>query len=74
MSDGKELDMGTPFDFFDSLSHTESSLITKAQLKNRLKLRDLMEKHGFRNFTKEWWHYSFRPEPYPDQYFDFDIE
>lgn len=74
LSDGIELDMGTPFDFFDSLSHTESPLITQKQLKNRLKLRELMERHGFRNFSKEWWHYSFRPEPYPDQYFDFDVE
>ncbi len=74
LSDGVELDMGTPFDFFDSLSHTESDLVTEVQRKNRLKLRSLMEKHGFRNFSQEWWHYSFRPEPYPDQYFDFDVE
>lgn len=69
-----ELDMGTPFDFFDEHSHTESSRVTKLQLRNRLLLREMMEKHGFRNFSKEWWHYSYRPEPYPDQYFDFDIE
>lgn len=74
LSDGNELDMGTPFDFFDSLSHTESGLVTRAQHENRLKLRGLMEKHGFKNFSQEWWHYSYRPEPYPDQYFDFDVE
>lgn len=74
LSTGKELDMGTPFDFFDSRSHTESPKISRAQLRNRLKLRELMERHGFRNFSKEWWHYSYRPEPYPDQYFDFDVE
>lgn len=74
LSDGVELDMGTPFDYFDSLSHTDSKEVTRAQRRNRLKLKSLMERHGFRNFSKEWWHYSFRPEPYPDQYFDFDVE
>jgi zinc D-Ala-D-Ala dipeptidase len=74
LSDGSELDMGTPFDYFDSLSYTESRLVTRKQYKNRMKLRSLMEKHGFKNFSQEWWHYSYRPEPYPDQYFDFDVE
>lgn len=74
MNRGEELDMGTPFDFFDDLSHTESRRVSAQQRENRLLLRELMEKHGFRNFSKEWWHYSYRPEPYPDQYFDFDVE
>lgn len=71
---GSELDMGTPFDFFDELSHTDSRKVTAAQRKNRMLLKELMERQGFRNFSQEWWHYSYRPEPYPNQYFDFDIE
>lgn len=71
---GKELDMGTPFDFFDELSHTDSKQVSAEQKKNRHLLRSLMESHGFKNFSQEWWHYSYRPEPYPDQYFDFDVE
>lgn len=71
---GKELDMGTHFDFFDERSNTESSRITDEQKKNRMALKELMESKGFKNFSQEWWHYSFRPEPYPDRSFDFDVE
>jgi D-alanyl-D-alanine dipeptidase len=67
------LDMGTPFDFFDPLSHTESPDITPDQLANRLLLRDAMEAGGFRNYASEWWHYTLRDEPYPDTYFDREI-
>jgi D-alanyl-D-alanine dipeptidase len=71
---GRDLDMGSGFDYFDEISHTESSLITPKQLENRLLLKSLMEEKGFKNFAQEWWHYSFRPEPFPDTYFDFDVE
>ncbi len=71
---GESLDMGTHFDFFDDLSHTENNNITHEQTKNRQLLKALMEKHGFKNFSKEWWHYSLVKEPYPHQYFDFDVE
>ena len=71
---GKDLDMGTRFDYFDDLSHTENGNITPLQAKNRQLLKSLMEKHGFKNFSKEWWHYSLVKEPYPHQYFDFDVE
>ena len=33
-----------------------------------------MEKHGFVNYAKEWWHYTLRDEPYPDTYFDFPVQ
>lgn len=74
LKSGKVLDMGTGFDFLDELSHTESKKVSDEQRKNRLTLRKLMEDRGFKNFSQEWWHYSYRPEPYPDQYFDFDVE
>ena len=74
LESGRELDMGSRFDYFDDISHTESPLITKTQLSNRLLLKSLMESQGFKNFSQEWWHYSFRPEPFPETYFDFDIE
>jgi len=70
----KELDMGTPFDFFDPLSHTESLMIGKNALQNRLFLKEIMEKHGFKNLKEEWWHFSLKNEPYPKKYFDFEIE
>lgn len=71
---GKDLDMGSGFDYFDDLSHTSSSKVTEEQKSNRMLLKDLMESQGFKNFSQEWWHYSYRPEPYPERSFDFDIE
>lgn len=75
LSDGSvaPFDMGTPFDFFDPLSHTESPDVTSEQLASRLLLRDAMEAGGFRNLTEEWWHYTLNDEPYPDQYFNIPI-
>lgn len=67
------VDMGTPYDFFDPRSHTESSEVTDEQLANRLRLRDAMEAGRFQNYTAEWWHYTLRDEPYPDDYFDLPI-
>lgn len=71
---GTELDMGSDFDYFDSISNTDSPKITLEQKKNRQILKNLMEAQGFKNFSQEWWHYSFHPEPFPGKYMDFDIE
>lgn len=71
---GQELDMGSYFDFFDERSNTDSDQISEEQRKNRSMLKELMESKSFKNFSQEWWHYSFRPEPHPGQYFDFDVE
>ncbi len=68
------IDMGTGFDCFHELSHTENKKIGLQQRINRMLLKSLMEKYGFRNFEKEWWHYTLNNEPYPHTYFDFVIE
>jgi zinc D-Ala-D-Ala dipeptidase len=68
------LDMGTSFDCFSSRSHTAYDGIGPEQKKNRQLLRSLMTRHGFRNLSTEWWHYSLRDEPYPDRSFDFPVE
>jgi len=67
------LDMGTPFDFFDPRSHTLSSAVTKKQHSNRLLLKKVMEKYGFKNYAEEWWHYTLRDEPFKNTYFDFIV-
>lgn len=69
----KELDMGTAFDFFDSSSHTNFPGHTHEQKKNRALLMKFMTGNGFKNYDKEWWHYSLIEEAFPGQYFDFDI-
>jgi len=68
------LDMGTGYDCFDTLSWTESKGINAEQMEKRMLLRSVMEKHGFKNYKKEWWHFTLRDEPYPDTYFDFLIK
>jgi D-alanyl-D-alanine dipeptidase len=68
------IDMGTGFDCFHVLSHTDSSAISVEQKANRNLLKSLMSKYGFRNYKKEWWHYTLIDEPFPDTYFDFLIQ
>jgi len=72
--DGEPLPMGTDFDFFGELSHTEHPAITGEARENRLLLRRIMAAAGFRNYVKEWWHYTLIDEPYPDRYFDMPVE
>jgi len=69
-----ELDMGTNFDYFDLSSHTENDSISLKAQKNRLFLRDIMSKYGFKNLKEEWWHYYLINEPYPSEYFDIVVK
>jgi zinc D-Ala-D-Ala dipeptidase len=70
----ESLDMGTAFDCFDPLSHTENTRISREARYNRLYLKQRMEAHGFRNLPEEWWHYTLVDEPFPNQYFNFPME
>ncbi|MFI1130815.1 M15 family metallopeptidase [Streptomyces althioticus] len=67
------LDMGTGYDCFDTLSHTLDPRITGEQRANRTLLKSTLEDLGFVNLAEEWWHYTFKPEAYPDTYFDFPV-
>lgn len=67
------VDMGTGFDCFDTLSHTLDPRIQGEQLKNRLLLKNTLEDLGFVNLAEEWWHYTYKPELFPDTYFDFPV-
>jgi D-alanyl-D-alanine dipeptidase len=68
------IDMGTGFDCFDPLAHTANVDIPAEARRNRLLLKSLMEKHGFVNYPKEWWHYTLRDEPFPERAFDFPVK
>ncbi|MDQ3674651.1 MAG: M15 family metallopeptidase [Gemmatimonadota bacterium] len=59
---GRELDMGTPFDTFSAAAHTANA---SGQVEtNRQTLKRAMEREGFANYDKEWWHFSFSvPNP-----------
>lgn len=73
MKSGRELDMGSPFDFFGDISHTDYGNITEEQYENRMILQAAMTRHGFAPYVCEWWHFTLIDEPYPDTYFEFPV-
>jgi D-alanyl-D-alanine dipeptidase len=73
MRTGKELDMGSPFDYFSEVSHPDYTGITKEQYENRMLLRTAMLRNGFEPYDCEWWHFTLRDEPFPDTYFEFPV-
>jgi D-alanyl-D-alanine dipeptidase len=52
-----EITMGTPFDNFSRAAHTKNA--RGVILRNRQLLQRVMERQGFVNYEKEWWHYSY---------------
>lgn len=71
---GEALDMGSPFDFFGQASWVDFEGISQQQHTNRMTLQNIMNKHGFRGYAKEWWHFTLRNEPFPKTHFNFLIE
>ena len=62
---GREFDMGTPFDDLTKLSHPalESAMLLRGELSatqigNRQLLRDAMYEGGFKGIGSEWWHFD----------------
>ena len=70
---GEPLDMGSAYDFFGQQSWVDYDGISEKQKANRQLLQKIMLQHGFRNYPKEWWHFTLRWEPFPNTYFDFPI-
>ena len=70
ISTNKELDMGTIFDYFGVESHTFFDDISENQKSNRLILYEIMSNNGFKNYSKEWWHFTLENEPH-QKYFNF---
>ena len=63
--DGRELDMGTPYDYFGTEAHprNEQALysegkLTALQIMNRELLRSVMREAGFSGIETEWWHFN----------------
>jgi D-alanyl-D-alanine dipeptidase len=64
LSDGAELDMGTPYDTFSEAAHTANARGQVAA--NRQRLVEAMAAEGFVNYVNEWWHFSIDlPDPVP---------
>lgn len=74
LNTNKELDMGSPYDFFGEQSGVNYPHLTELQLNNRMLLQQIMIKNGFRNYPKEWWHFTLNKEPFKTTYFNFEVE
>jgi D-alanyl-D-alanine dipeptidase len=72
-ADGRELDMGSPFDFFSPKSWPSDTGVGAQAQANRALLAAAMTRGGFRPYDKEWWHFTLVDEPFPDTYFDFPV-
>lgn len=55
----KGWNFGTPFDFFDPRSWTKAKTSTTARA-HRDALVALMRRHGFENYPREWWHFTYK--------------
>lgn len=66
----EELPMGTGYDNFTDSAHQTFTALPKEIIKNRMLLKGLMEKHGFKLFDTEWWHFSL---PNPREYEILDL-
>jgi D-alanyl-D-alanine dipeptidase len=59
-ANNRELDMGTPFDFFgEEASHGYDKLSDEV-LNNRIVLKSIMTATHFDSFDSEWWHYNLK--------------
>ena len=72
-ADARELDMGSPFDFFSPKSWPSDRSVSDQAQQNRALLAGAMRRGGFRPYDKEWWHFTLNNEPFPDTYFDFPV-
>jgi zinc D-Ala-D-Ala dipeptidase len=69
----RELDMGTPFDFFSRRSWPSATNVSDEAKADRALLANAMGRRGFRSYDKEWWHFTLAHEPFPSTYFDFPV-
>ncbi len=57
-SNNHELDMGTPFDDFETIAHHGNLSVSQEAITNRCLLMGIMTTAGWDFFRNEWWHYQ----------------
>jgi len=76
--DDGSVDMGSSFDLCDEASHDGSEVIPEEYQKLRRYLKEVMERHGFKIYALEWWHFTLNNEPFSadqdNSYFNFPVE
>lgn len=65
-AEGEEIPMPSAFDDFSEKGRTDYKGATREQMENRDILLEVMEQHGFINYSTEWWHFDLAGwENYP---------
>jgi len=57
---GNLLPMPTEFDSFSKKAHQNFQELPDDVKLNRWILKTIMEKHGFKSISTEWWHYDYK--------------
>ncbi|THH40084.1 hypothetical protein E4021_08835 [Neolewinella litorea] len=65
LATGRELDMGTPYDFFGEEAYTTTTDLPEPVLKNRRTLQEAMRRRGFSTIRTEWWHFNYGGPRFP---------
>jgi D-alanyl-D-alanine dipeptidase len=65
---------GTGFDCLDEMSRTNFKPLSPEAVANRKALLTTMQAEGFRNYAREWWHFTLKGEPHKEQEFDFPVD
>lgn len=71
---GMQLEMPTDFDDFSPFADRDYSDCTPAAAENAQLLEILMEKHGFKPYSAEWWHYTDTKDYPVEEQFDPAID
>ncbi len=70
LATGELLEMPSDFDEFSPKGDHDYSDCTEQAAANAKLLRSVMEKHGLKAYSGEWWHYSDTDEYPVEEYFD----
>jgi zinc D-Ala-D-Ala dipeptidase len=72
-STGKEVDMGTEFDYFGQKGWSDYPHLPAQILENRKLLQEGLRSVGLETIPREWWHFNFRlPGGAPLQSWEWD--
>lgn len=67
------IDMGASFDCFDPLSHAKAVGLSPEHEQWRQVLVSAMAQQGFRNYEREWWHFTHMPQRRGGRSFDVPV-
>lgn len=78
LSDRQELEMPSDFDDFSEKAWRDYKLVSEQARANSELLESVMTKHGFKGYSKEWWHYDYKTwkefEPHDVDFEELDAQ